>query len=170
MTRRPPRSTLFPTTPLFLFYVYGPLRALDRHSQAAHWSGSALGAGRDRGAARDPAPPARGRRQLRSHDRVRGARARARGRGDRREIGEPRSAGREAGARRDRGAAGWDEADARLRTRRPDGDPAGWAAGLGENHHRGEARAAVEARAKGAGAGGSRSLSAGGWGTAATAG
>src|SRR2546428_13327393 len=57
-----------------------------------------------------------------------------------------------------------------VRTRRADGDPVGWAAGLGENHHRGEARAAVEARAKGAGAGGSRSLSAGGWGTGATAG
>src|SRR5439155_22276772 len=35
-----------------------------------------------------------------------------------------------------------------VRTRRADGDPVGWAAGLGENHHRGEARAAVEARAK----------------------
>src|SRR5213596_3695073 len=56
-----------------------------------------------------------------------------------------------------------------VRTRRADGDPAGWAAGLGENHHRGEARAAVEARAKGAGAGGGGSLSAGGGRTTASA-
>src|SRR5439155_1487895 len=134
--------------------LFGTAWERDRHSQAAHRSGSALGAGRDRGAARHPAPPARGRRQLRSHDRVRGARARACGRGDRREIGEPRSAGREAGARRagaDAGCVGRGSgAQSRsaaccaptVRTRRADGHPVGWAAGLGENHHRGEARAA----------------------------
>ena len=145
----------------FRAYVRRAFLQTLRHAPAPRRPRRPDGGGGPGGAARGAARAARGRRQLRPDARVPRARAGARGRGRGAQGGAPRAAARQDRLRRAGRVARREAGADRLRLGAADDHPARRAAGVRQDDHRGQARAAAQAGAEGAVPGGRRRVPAG---------
>ncbi len=130
-------------------YVRCSFGTADGRAARSHRPRRADRRGGERRAARDPAHPARGGRQLRAHPDLHGPGAGAGRRRHGAQGREPRPAARQDRARRARAAAGRDAGAAAVCLGAADRDPAGGLAGVGEDDDGGQARGPAQARAEG---------------------